>query len=151
MYHSGDIARYLPDGNIQIIGRKDAQVKIRGFRIELSEVEEVIRRYKGIKDATVVAFDEPTGGKYIAAYIVSDNEIDINSLNDFIKETKPPYMVPAVTMQIEKYLLIKTKRSIKKNFQSLRKRQKKLLSQKMKSSKRYLIVLQMHLVILRLA
>lgn len=114
MYHSGDIARYLPDGNIQIIGRKDAQVKIRGFRIELSEVEEVIRRYKGIKDATVVAFDEPTGGKYIAAYIVSDNEIDINSLNDFIKETKPPYMVPAVTMQIEKIPLNQNQKVNKK-------------------------------------
>ena len=72
LYHSGDVARYLPDGNIQIIGRKDTQVKIRGFRIELSEVEEVIRRYEGIKDATVVAFDDPNGGKYIAAYVVSD-------------------------------------------------------------------------------
>ena len=49
MYHSGDVARFLPDGNIQIIGRKDSQVKIRGFRIELSEVEEVIRRYEGIR------------------------------------------------------------------------------------------------------
>ena len=63
MYHSGDVARFLPDGNIQIIGRKDSQVKIRGFRIELSEVEEVIRRYEGIRDATVVAFDDPNGGK----------------------------------------------------------------------------------------
>ena len=102
LYHSGDIARYLPDGNVQIIGRKDSQVKIRGFRIELSEVEEVIRRYQGIKDATVVAFDDPNGGKYIAAYVVSDSEVDINGLNDFIKETKPAYMVPAVTMQIDK-------------------------------------------------
>ena len=102
MYHSGDVARYLPDGNIQIIGRKDSQVKIRGFRIELSEVEEVIRRYPGIKDATVVAFDEQGGGKYIAAYVVSDSEVDIHALNNFIKETKPPYMVPAVTMQIDK-------------------------------------------------
>ena len=90
MYHSGDVARYLPDGNIQIIGRKDSQVKIRGFRIELSEVEEVIRRYPGIKDATVVAFDEQGGGKYIAAYVVSDSEVDINALSNFIKETKPP-------------------------------------------------------------
>ena len=48
MYHSGDVARFLPDGNIQIIGRKDSQVKIRGFRIELSEVEEVIRRYEAV-------------------------------------------------------------------------------------------------------
>ena len=114
LYHSGDVARYLPDGNIQIIGRKDTQVKIRGFRIELSEVEEVIRRYEGIKDATVVAFDDPNGGKYIAAYVVSDSRIDINGLNDFIKETKPAYMVPAVTMQIDKIPLNQNQKVNKK-------------------------------------
>ena len=114
LYHSGDIARYLPDGNIQIIGRKDSQVKIRGFRIELSEVEEVIRRYPGIKDATVVAFDETGGGKYIAAYVVSDSKVDINGLNDFIKETKPAYMVPAVTMQIDKVPLNQNQKVNKK-------------------------------------
>ena len=114
LYHSGDIARYLPDGNVQIIGRKDSQVKIRGFRIELSEVEEVIRRYQGIKDATVVAFDDPNGGKYIAAYVVSDSEVDINGLNDFIKETKPAYMVPAVTMQIDKIPLNQNQKVNKK-------------------------------------
>ena len=114
LYHSGDVARYLPDGNIQIIGRKDSQVKIRGFRIELSEVEEVIRRYQGIKDATVVAFDDPNGGKYIAAYVVSDSKIDINGLNDFIKETKPAYMVPAVTMQIDKIPLNQNQKVNKK-------------------------------------
>ena len=114
MYHSGDVVRYLPDGNIQIIGRKDSQVKIRGFRIELSEVEEVIRRYKGIKDATVVAFDETSGGKYIAAYVVSDEKVDIHSLNDFIRETKPPYMVPAVTMQIDKIPLNQNQKVNKK-------------------------------------
>ena len=114
LYHSGDVARYLTDGNIQIIGRKDSQVKIRGFRIELSEVEEVIRRYPGIKDATVVAFDDPNGGKYIAAYVVSDSEVDINGLNDFIKETKPAYMVPAVTMQIDKIPLNQNQKVNKK-------------------------------------
>ena len=114
LYHSGDVARYLPDGNLQIIGRKDSQVKIRGFRIELSEVEEVIRRYQGIKDATVVAFDDPNGGKYIAAYVVSDSKVDINRLNDFIKETKPPYMVPAVTMQIDKIPLNQNQKVNKK-------------------------------------
>ena len=58
--------RYLPDGNIQFVGRRDGQVKIRGFRIELKEVEAAIRQFDGIKDATVQAFDYPNGGKYIA-------------------------------------------------------------------------------------
>ena len=100
-YRSGDIVRYLPDGNIQFVGRQDGQVKIRGFRIELKEVEAVIREYEGIKDATVQAFDYPNGGKFIAAYVVSDKKIDIASLNRFIGDRKPPYMVPAATMQID--------------------------------------------------
>lgn len=101
VYRTGDTVRLLSDGNIQFIGRRDGQVKVRGFRVELTEVEEVIRRFDGIKDATVAAFDEPSGGKFIAAYIVADSEIDISALNNFIREEKPPYMVPAVTMQID--------------------------------------------------
>ena len=103
VYRSGDIVRYLPSGDIQFVGRRDGQVKIRGFRIELKEVEAVIREFPGIKDATVQAFEEEggSGGKFIAAYIVGDEQIDIEALNDFILDQKPPYMVPAVTMQIE--------------------------------------------------
>ncbi|MGN1370477.1 MAG: amino acid adenylation domain-containing protein [Aristaeellaceae bacterium] len=102
IYRTGDIVRFLPDGSIDFVGRNDGQVKVRGFRIELTEVEEIIRRFPGIKDVTVQAFDAPSGGKYIAAYIVADEQIDIDRLNAFIAENKPPYMVPAATMQIEK-------------------------------------------------
>ena len=101
VYRTGDIVRYLPSGDIQFVGRRDGQVKIRGFRIELKEVESIIREFPGIKDATVQAFDEEGGGKFIAAYIVSDSEVDIEALNNFIMDEKPPYMVPAVTMQID--------------------------------------------------
>ncbi len=100
-YRTGDVVRYLSDGNIQFVGRQDGQVKIRGFRIELKEVEAVIREFPGINDATVQAFDYPNGGKFIAAYIVSESKIDIPSLNAFIRDRKPPYMVPASTMQID--------------------------------------------------
>ncbi len=101
VYRTGDIVRYLPSGDIQFVGRRDGQVKIRGFRIELKEVESIIREFPGIKDATVQAFDEEGGGKFIAAYIVSDEQVDIDALNNFIMDEKPPYMVPAVTMQID--------------------------------------------------
>ena len=101
IYRTGDIVRYLPDGNIQFAGRKDGQVKIRGFRIELKEVEAVIRQFPGIKDVTVQAFEYDNGGKYIAAYIVSDEQVDIKELNAFIGQQKPPYMIPAATMQID--------------------------------------------------
>ncbi len=102
MYRTGDIVRWMTDGQIQFIGRKDSQVKVRGFRIELTEVEGMIRKFPGIKDATVAAFDDPAGGKYIAAYVVSDDQVDIDALNAFILSEKPPYMVPAVTMQIDR-------------------------------------------------
>ena len=113
-YRTGDIVRYLPDGNIQFVGRKDGQVKIRGFRIELKEVEAVIREFPSIKDATVQAFDNEGGGKFIAAYIVADEQIDIEALNNFILDQKPPYMVPAVTMQIEKIPLNQNQKVNKK-------------------------------------
>ncbi len=105
-YHSGDIVRYREDGNIEFVGRKDGQVKIRGFRIELKEVEAVIRDFSGIADVTVQAFDDPNGGKFIAAYIVrsennGDNDSYIGELNNFILDQKPPYMVPAITMVID--------------------------------------------------
>ena len=114
IYRTGDIVRYLPDGNISFVGRRDGQVKIRGFRIELKEVEAVIREFPGIKDATVQAFDEQGGGKFIAAYIVSDQQIDIDALNNFILDQKPPYMIPAVTMQIEKIPLNQNQKVNKK-------------------------------------
>ena len=101
-YRTGDVVRMLPDGTVDFIGRNDGQVKIRGFRIELSEVESIIRKFEGIKDATVQAFDEAGGGKYIAAYVVADEPVDIQALNSFIRRNKPPYMVPAVTMQLER-------------------------------------------------
>ena len=100
-YHTGDIVRFTDDGNVDYIGRNDGQVKIRGFRIELSEVDKIIRNYDGITNCAVVAKALEGGGQCINAYIVADSEIDIQKLNDFILEHKPPYMVPAATMQID--------------------------------------------------
>ncbi|MBQ9555240.1 MAG: amino acid adenylation domain-containing protein [Muribaculaceae bacterium] len=126
IYRTGDIVRYLPTGDIQFVGRRDGQVKIRGFRIELKEVEGVIREFPGIKDATVQAFDEEGGGKFIAAYIVSDQTIDIEALNNFIMDEKPPYMVPAVTMQID---AIPLNQNQKVNKKALPKPEKKAATQ----------------------
>ncbi len=101
MYRTGDIVRQLPDGNYVFEGRRDGQVKIRGFRVELSEIEQIIRDYPPVRNAAVQAFDSPAGGKYIAAYVTSDEKVDINGLNSFISSKKPDYMVPAVTVQID--------------------------------------------------
>ena len=102
IYRTGDLVRYKQDGNIEFVGRRDGQVKIRGFRVELSEVERIIREFPGVKDATVAAFDHPSGGRFLTAYVVSDEQVDATALADFILSQKPPYMVPAVTMQIER-------------------------------------------------
>lgn len=101
-YLSGDIVRFTDSGNLEIIGRRDSQVKIRGFRIELSEVEAVIREYPNVSDAAVIAVEDPSGGKCIHAYVVSSETIDIQAMNQFIRERKPQYMVPAAAMQIER-------------------------------------------------
>ena len=101
VYRTGDIVRLLCDGNIQFVGRRDAQVKVRGFRIELTEVEEVVRRCPGVKDATVAAFDNPSGGKFLCAYIVADEQIPAGTVADFVRSEKPYYMVPAAIMQID--------------------------------------------------
>ena len=100
-YHTGDVVRYLKDGTLDFIGRKDGQVKIRGFRIETSEVERVIREYPGVKDATVQAFPAPSGGMFIAGYVVSSSKLDLNDIKRFIGERKPPYMVPEAMMQLD--------------------------------------------------
>ena len=113
-YRTGDRVRFLMDGNMQFVGRGDSQVKIRGFRVELKEVEEVIRRFDGIKDATVADFTEPSGGKFIAAYVVADTKIDVAALNAFIRSEKPDYMVPAVTMQIDRIPLNQNQKVNKK-------------------------------------
>lgn len=105
MYRTGDIARMLPDGTLDFTGRRDFQVKIRGFRVELTEIEGRIRAYPGIADAAVVAADAPGGGKCAVAYVVAaepGQTIDTGSVDRFIEELLPPYMVPAAMMQIER-------------------------------------------------
>lgn len=114
VYRTGDLAKYNDDGNLEFYGRIDFQVKIRGFRVELPEIEDIIRQFKGIKDTTVVDFDKPSGGKYIAAYVVSDEKVDIQALNDFIAQNKPSYMVPSFTMQIDKIPLNQNQKIDKK-------------------------------------
>lgn len=99
-YRTGDIVRYLSDGNIEFAGRRDGLVKIRGFRVELAEVESVVHDFPPVENAAVVACDNPAGGKFIAAYVVSKAPIDKEALAAFIRERKPPYMVPAAIMQI---------------------------------------------------
>ncbi|MGB3464472.1 MAG: amino acid adenylation domain-containing protein, partial [Cyclobacteriaceae bacterium] len=97
IYHTGDLARWLPDGNIEYSGRIDTQVKVRGFRIELGEIEHQLLKYEGL--ATVVVDVKHKGGDpYLVGYYVHNNpeaaEIDVQDLRSHLSKTLPEYMVP---------------------------------------------------------
>jgi|GEM_PF-3580151 len=103
LYKTGDLARYLPDGNIEFIGRIDNQVKIRGFRIELSEIEAVLSQHPAVLETVVVARQDVADRKYLVAYIVPshDRAISRKNLRDFLKETLPDYMIPGVFVMLD--------------------------------------------------
>lgn len=102
LYRSGDLARWLPDGNIEYLGRMDEQVKIRGFRIELGEIESLIRKIPDIQDAAVIVREDAGGEKSICAYIVSEKAVDLDEVRRSLRTKLPDYMIPAYMMQIEK-------------------------------------------------
>src|SRR5207244_370661 len=72
MYKTGDLARYLPDGNIEFLGRIDHQVKIRGFRIELGEIETILSEHPGVREVVVLAREDDRGDRRLIAYLVSN-------------------------------------------------------------------------------
>ena len=96
LYKTGDLARYLPDGNIEFLGRSDDQVKIRGFRIELGEIERAMVRHSEVRQVAVVAREDSTGDKSLVAYVVPrGSQPSINDLRSFLRESLPEYMLPA--------------------------------------------------------
>ncbi len=96
LYKTGDLARYLPDGNIEFIGRIDNQVKIRGYRIELGEIEAALGQHPDIAQAVAVAREDAPGEKRLVAYVVSNQKQAPSSseLRRFLAAKLPEYMVP---------------------------------------------------------
>ncbi|WP_339251672.1 amino acid adenylation domain-containing protein [Sporosarcina sp. FSL W8-0480] len=103
MYRSGDLVRWLPDGNIEYLGRIDQQVKIRGYRVELQEIEEVFNKQQGIKETVVIAKEIGEGDQALFAYVVmeEENATDIASVKAGVRNELPEYMIPAYIMAIE--------------------------------------------------
>jgi amino acid adenylation domain-containing protein len=98
LYKTGDLARYLPGGELECLGRLDHQVKIRGFRIELGEVESVLSAHPDLRQVAVIAREDVPGDKRLVAYLVANGhrEPSIGEVRSFLKDRLPDYMIPAV-------------------------------------------------------
>ena len=94
IYRTGDIARWLPDGNVEYLGRDDHQVKIRGLRIELGEIENTIREYPGITDCVALVKKHSESVILIIAYLVCKADLEIDALKAYLKNHLPDYMIP---------------------------------------------------------
>jgi surfactin family lipopeptide synthetase A len=103
LYKTGDLVRYLPDGNIEFLGRIDHQVKIRGFRIELGEIEAVLRQHAAINETVVVAREDTPGEKRVVAYFVATGNAapTVAELRAFLREKLPEYMLPSVFVSLK--------------------------------------------------
>jgi amino acid adenylation domain-containing protein len=104
LYKTGDLARYMPDGNIELIGRMDHQVKIRGHRIELGEIVAVLKQHPGVERAVVLAREDKPGNKQLVAYVVVDPSAKPTpaDLTNVLKKQLPDYMVPSAIILLDK-------------------------------------------------
>ncbi|HET8775597.1 MAG TPA: amino acid adenylation domain-containing protein, partial [Thermoanaerobaculia bacterium] len=103
MYKTGDLARWLPDGNIEYLGRNDFQVKIRGFRIELGEIEAKLALCAGVREAVVTAREEAAGDKRLVAYLTAEDGATLHAaeLRAALSSQLPDYMVPSAFVVLE--------------------------------------------------
>jgi surfactin family lipopeptide synthetase A len=107
IYRTGDIARYLPDGNIEFLGRRDHQVKVRGFRIELGDVESALVQHPSVKEVVAALLEEKPGKKELTGYVVlkEGESPTAADMRDFLKEQLPDYMIPSVFVSVDHFPL----------------------------------------------
>ncbi|TAN66231.1 MAG: amino acid adenylation domain-containing protein [Methylobacter sp.] len=103
LYKTGDLARYMADGNIEFLGRLDQQVKIRGYRIELGEIEACLLRQPSIKAAAVMVREDVPGNKRLTAYLVGESgmTVDLEDLKTQLKHCLPEYMLPSAWLWMD--------------------------------------------------
>jgi acyl-coenzyme A synthetase/AMP-(fatty) acid ligase len=101
IYKTGDLARWLPDGTIEFIGRKDDQVKIRGYRIELGEIENVLSSLAGVTQCCVLAKADANGTKNLVGYVVLEDALDKESLQQALRLNLPEYMIPMIWVVLD--------------------------------------------------
>ncbi|OYD97951.1 non-ribosomal peptide synthetase [Nostoc sp. 'Peltigera membranacea cyanobiont' 210A] len=97
LYKTGDLARYLPNGEIEYLGRIDSQVKLRGFRIELGEIEAVLEQHPAVHQCVVMVREDGSGNQRLVAYLVAENA-DTDELRQYLRQKLPEYMIPNAFM-----------------------------------------------------
>ncbi|MEC0083658.1 amino acid adenylation domain-containing protein, partial [Paenibacillus alvei] len=102
LYRSGDLAAWLPDGNIEYLGRIDDQVKIRGYRIELDEIETQLLNVEGVEEAVVLARQDGGGEKALVAYFVANRMLTVSEMRTSLAQGMPGYMIPSYFVQLER-------------------------------------------------
>lgn len=95
MYKTGDLARWMADGNMEFMGRSDHQVKIRGYRVELGEIQAQLMKHPNVKEAIVIDRTRDDGEKTLCAYIVAESQCTIREWRDYLSQTLPAYMIPS--------------------------------------------------------
>ncbi|WP_144716277.1 non-ribosomal peptide synthetase [Flavobacterium anhuiense] len=101
IYKTGDLVRWLSDGNLEFIGRKDNQVKIRGYRIELGEIENALSALEVVSHCCVMAKEDSNGAKRLVGYVVTEGKLDKTDLQEQLKSSLPEYMVPTIWIELE--------------------------------------------------
>jgi amino acid adenylation domain-containing protein len=102
LYRSGDHGRWLPEGKLEFLGRRDTQVKIRGFRIEIGEIENTLLRVPGVRDGAVVVVERPDRSKHLVAFHSGAGALSVEDLEDRLGESLPVYMVPSAFHRLER-------------------------------------------------
>lgn len=108
LYRSGDLGRWLPDGNIEFIGRKDDQIKIRGYRIELGEIENALRGCAGVEKSLVMAKPNTHGEKTLVCYVAGRQDLTAGDLKAYLGNRLPSYMIPEYFVVLEDFPLSST-------------------------------------------
>ncbi len=103
LYKTGDVARYLPDSNIEFLGRIDHQVKVRGYRIELGEIETVLASHPAVREAVVIAWEDKPGDKRLVAYVLFKEQeaASVSEMRSYLKQKLPDYMAPATFVVLD--------------------------------------------------
>ncbi len=102
LYKTGDMAKWLPNGDIEFLGRADFQIKIRGYRIELGEIESHLLKHDNISETTVVVKEDNEKNKYSCVYYVADTKLDSAQLKEYLLKYLPEYMIPSFFIQLDK-------------------------------------------------